>query len=138
MKQFDALCTRCQRSAAGIEALPRLAALLEGGAECKATKVDNRNRWLADCKLPEGRNLAREMIFERFACATKNGTEFRALELEARKSNRGLWSHEWADKLTDFPSSLCIVSNRHFKRHLQYIKSKHATKSVHAQEREAQ
>lgn len=59
LKQFDALQSRCVRHAAGIEALPRLSTLLEGGAHCRATKVDNRNRWLADCTLPDGRSLAR-------------------------------------------------------------------------------
>ncbi len=66
------------------------------------------------------------MIAEGFGCATNDGAQFRSVDLEARKLQKGLWSEEWADKRGTFPSALCIVSSRNFKRHLQYIRQKSA------------
>ena len=126
VKKFDPLPPRCESSAGAVEALIQLSTLLEASATCVAEKKDQYNRWVADCTLPGSRNVANEMIGLGFACATKEGADFRTSELEARKLERGLWAQKWVGKRDGFPSSQCVVSNRSIKRHIQYQRNKSA------------
>lgn len=107
---------QCARFAKGNEALVELSRLLEAGAKCSAKKRDQYNRWVADCALPDNRNLAREMVAGGYACTTQEGPELRSTDIEARKQGVGLWKQD----VGGINSKHCIVTNRTFKRHLQY------------------
>lgn len=124
LKRFPELPDRCLPSKAAIEALIVLSALMEKGVVCNAARKDQYNRWTADCVDSEGRSLAREMVARGFACATKEGKEFRQADMDARTAGVGLWSSEWATLRYGFPSSECIITPRQFKRRLQYLEAK--------------
>lgn len=124
LKRFPELPDRCLPSKGAIEALIVLSALIEKSVVCYSVRKDQYNRWIADCADTEGKSLSREMVARGFACATKEGREFRQADMDARMAGLGLWSSEWATMRSGFPSSDCIITARQFKRRVQYIESK--------------
>jgi endonuclease YncB( thermonuclease family) len=80
----------CKFAAISVDAL---ADLLVNGVACQAMKTETRGRWLATCKLPDGRDLGTEIVRLGFACAaTAISSRYAEVETQARTQMRGLWA----------------------------------------------
>lgn len=105
---------KCAQFKNAYESFNALSELLRKGAYCRATGTDKWNRWLSECTLPDGTNLAKELIRTGFACA--RSFEYRLIELDARRREVGLWRLP----TRGFPSKQCVVTRLAFKRFLQF------------------
>lgn len=81
------------RCKTGTIAMDALADLISSGIACKAIRTDHRNRWLAVCTLPDGRDLGEQLVRQGFACAaTRYSARYVKPQSLGRSEMLGYWA----------------------------------------------
>lgn len=86
---------RCGRMACGNLAFQRLRQIVgQQPVSCARQDIDPYGRMVAICKLPDGRDLGREMVRAGYAVAYRRySTRYVADEIAAKKVRAGAWAH---------------------------------------------
>lgn len=86
---------RCGRVVCGRFAADALKNLIQGQTvTCARQDTDSYGRMVAICRLPDGRDLAREMVRRGYAVAYRRySSRYVADEQAARKAKSGAWAH---------------------------------------------